>query len=138
METNTEQKLVMLIDDTPEDLYINNRFLEKYGNNNSILQFNMALSAMEYLKSHQSDISKIPDIIFLDIHMPLMNGFEFLEEYEKLTLGIKSKSKVYMLTSSFDSDDIRKAKANHNVKELLEKPLNKMIVEKIINKNCIN
>ena len=136
MKQPSIQKLpvIMLIDDTPEDLYINNRVIQKFGQGNNVNQFNMATNAIAYLNDNKNIIENIPDIIFLDIRMPRMNGFEFLDEYENLPASVKTKCKVYMLSSSFDPRDIERAKSNPNVKAYFEKPLNKNVVDEIINK----
>ena len=125
--------LIMFIDDTSEDLYINNRMIEKYGKYEKIIQFNMGTLALEYLKTNSENIQNIPDIILVDIHMPQMNGFEFLEEYAKLPDELKSKCRVYVVSSSFDSNDIAKAKADPYVTHFLEKPLTRQCIEEVIN-----
>jgi CheY-like chemotaxis protein len=125
--------LIMLIDDTREDLYINNRMIEKYGVNHKVTQFSMGTDAMEFLRENKENIDIIPDIIFLDIHMPQMNGFEFLVAYEDLPDAVKAKSKVYILSSTFDTEDIEKANSNPYVAHFYEKPLTKPVVELVVN-----
>ena len=70
-------------------------------------------------------------VLFLDINMPLMNGWEFLERFEQLDPAIKNRVKIYILSSSVDKRDIEKAKANKNVVHYLIKPLTKETIRLI-------
>jgi len=136
MEKTVQQKqiIIMLIDDTPEDLFISNRILEKHAVNKRIITFNSGIPAMEYLQRHQNDIEQIPDIILCDLHMPLMSGYQFLDAYDKLRSLIKSKSKVFILSATSDGGDVKKLSANPNVIRFYEKNLTKEIVDEIMNK----
>jgi CheY-like chemotaxis protein len=73
-------------------------------------------------------LQKLPDYILLDINMPIMNGWEFLDEYKRLNLDPLGKSKIYIISSSVFSNDINKARSYPLVKDFISKPLN---VEKI-------
>jgi len=125
---------IMLIDDTPEDLFISNRILEKYAVNKRIMTFNSGLPAIEYLQMYQNEMEKIPDIIFCDLHMPVMDGYQFLAAYDKLPAAVKGKCKVFILSSSSVMDDRMKLDSNRNVVRFYEKDLTKEVVEEIINK----
>ena len=70
-------------------------------------------------------------VLFLDINMPLMNGWEFLERFEELDATVKNRIKIYILSSSVDKRDIEKAKANKNVVHYLIKPLTKETIRLI-------
>lgn len=62
-------------------------------------------------------------IILLDIKMPVMDGFEFLSRYDSLSEDIKSGTEIFMLSSTLDATDIKKANENNYVKKLFSKPL---------------
>ena len=73
----------------------------------------------------QEALNFSPDIIFLDINMPMIDGFQFLEEFDKLADDVKKFYRIFILTSSQNANDISRAKANTYVSEVLIKPLTK-------------
>jgi CheY-like chemotaxis protein len=77
----------------------------------------------------RNDISKLPDYILLDINMPIMNGWEFLDEYKRLNIDPLGKTKIFIISSSVFSNDINKARSYPLVKDFISKPLN---VDKIV------
>ncbi len=83
----------------------------------------------ELVALSESGGKEFPDIIFLDINMPRMDGWEFLQEFEKLPDTILNKCSVYMLTSSIDPNDIEKSKTYKTVKNFFSKPLTPEIFE---------
>jgi CheY-like chemotaxis protein len=77
----------------------------------------------------KKDPAKLPDYILLDINMPIMNGWEFLDEYKRLNIDPQGKTKIYIISSSVFSNDINKARSYPLVKDFISKPLN---VDKIV------
>ena len=116
-------KHIMLIDDTEEDLYVLNYILTKHNIAKKISIKNSAMDALQYLNLRQTNPREFPDVIFLDIRMPAMDGFDFLEEFIKFPQAVKKKCDIIILTSSNNQDDIDRASKYPVVKKYLTKPL---------------
>ena len=89
----------------------------------NILQFLNGEEALQFLKKNISDPATLPDYIFLDINMPYIDGWMFLEDYDDLKSKITKPISIYMVSSSIDPKDIQRAKTNNNVKDYVIKPV---------------
>lgn len=89
----------------------------------SILQFENGELALNYLRENLKNTTALPDYIFLDINMPFIDGWMFLDDYEQLKSGLSKPISIYMVSSSIDPRDINRAKANTNVKGYVMKPV---------------
>ena len=130
-ENNQKFSLVMLVDDNDTDNFISKRIIEitKFAENVEIK--NSGKSALEYLEEHKEDVEKLPDIIFLDINMPIVDGFVFLYEFEKFTEIVRNKCKVIILSSSDNKRDIDKIVNNDHVIKFVTKPLTENALSEI-------
>lgn len=131
-ELDPKFETVMIIDDDMVDLYIISRMITKNNFGKNVLHYSEAQKAMKYLQENQDNISKLPQIIFMDIYMPLMSGFEFLEAYDKLSTTLKNYCKTYIISSTIDSEDIARSSSNKNVVSFHVKPINKEFLDRII------
>jgi CheY-like chemotaxis protein len=127
-------RAVMLIDDNEIDNLINQKMIEAASITENIYTHTGAKSAIEFLKNlEKMDMAEkvLPDVIFLDIDMPLMDGFQFLDEFENLSELTRKKCRIAMLTSSINPQDFNRSKKYPNVKLYLNKPLSHESILKI-------
>ena len=117
----------VLIDDSDIDLFIQRRFLEVYNFSNELLLYKSAEEALGWLKNINGEAA--PDIIFLDLNMPEIDGFSFLKNFKDLPEKIKTKSKIVVLTSSNSSKDREQAFSFKNVIQFITKPLKQADIE---------
>ena len=117
----------MLIDDSDIDLFIQRRFLEVYNFSSELLLYKSAEEALSWLR--KATIKDAPDIIFLDLNMPEVDGFSFLKNFRDLPEPIKTKSKIVVLTSSNSAKDRTQAFTFKNVIQFITKPLKQTDIE---------
>jgi CheY-like chemotaxis protein len=123
----------MLVDDNADDNFFHARVIKRSNAAVNVIEKQTGRDALEYLKSKQNDRDTHPDLILLDINMPGMNGWEFLEEYNKLDEQLQSQAIIVMLTTSDNPDDKVKAKATNIACDFRTKPLTKGMLEEILN-----
>jgi len=116
---------VMIIDDNLIDLYIASRMITKNNFGKKVMQYSSAIEALKYLQENQSNISQLPEVIFVDIYMPGMSGFEFMKEYDKLSTPLKNICTVFIISSSIDEQDLNCANNDKNIVAMKEKPITK-------------
>jgi CheY-like chemotaxis protein len=125
-------KKVMVIDDNEIDRYIANRNITKYDFAEEVITMESSKAALNFLCSLKDTPDQLPQLIFLDIRMPEIDGFGFLEEYEKLPESVKKNCIIMMLTTSLNPSDHERAKNNQYVSRFLNKPLDKDKIDSLI------
>jgi CheY-like chemotaxis protein len=130
---------ILLIDDNPADNDFHKIIIKEANICDHIEVVLNGLEALEYIRKSadsENDGKEFPkpNIIFLDINMPRMNGFEFLDEYKKLDEKLKSEVVIVMLTTSLNPDDAKRAKENSEVKEFQNKPLTVESLKDVVDK----
>jgi CheY-like chemotaxis protein len=126
----TNQFDFILIDDSAFDLFIYEKLILKSGIGNSVKPFNAAQDALDFIVGEGDNLPET--VILLDLQMPGMNGFEFIDQFDLLHESLKNKIRIYMLSSTIDTRDIEKAKASIHIIDLLSKPLEIGLLKSIL------
>ena len=123
---STLKHIVCLIDDDKVYQYTAKMILETTGLTNDIKTFFNGKEAIDFLSdpdNQQVDI--IPDVIFLDINMPIMNGWNFLQSFDEIRKNLPKKVIIYVVSSSVDESDIHRSKNFESVTDYIIKPINR-------------
>lgn len=109
----------IIIEDNLIDQFVTKKLLKKGLDINPVYIANNGKEGMNWILKNQI---QNPLIILLDIQMPIMNGFEFLEEFDRLPEDVKEKIEIFVLSSTLDSDEIKKVRENKYVSDFWNKP----------------
>lgn len=126
-------KCILLIDDNEADNFIHELIISEANCTEQIVSVQGGAEALEYLKNNSINSLPQPDLAFLDINMPGMNGWEFLEEYAKLNDTEKCKLVLVMLTTSLNPDDESRASKIESIKGYINKPLTRETLNEVLN-----
>ena len=119
----TESKAhFIVIDDSRLDCFIAEKVIKNSGNYLSVVSYNDAREALEFIRNSSTE-PEAKTVLIVDVQMPLMNGFEFIEAFEKLPSDLRRNYHVNVLTSSTNPNDISRIRGYKSVENLLNKPL---------------
>lgn len=121
---------LLLVDDDEGMNYLHHRILEKSGLVRNVLVKNNGHEALKYLRENEDSL---PELIFFDINMPVMGGWDIVEELIKVPLRNLEHSKIYILTSSINPEDFDRAEKNQIVSGIIEKYLSAEKLREVIN-----
>ena len=132
-------ELACIIDD--DKIYVNlvKKIIEIKKLSQNLLVYKNGKEALDYFKNSMEGITdedKLPDIIFLDLNMPVMDGWEFLNEFIKIKNSLNKKITLYVVSSSIDPRDLERAKSFNLVTDYLIKPIELKKFEKIFEKTA--
>jgi response regulator RpfG family c-di-GMP phosphodiesterase len=129
-----ENLLVWNIDDDDISKFVMKRNLKQISVLN-VIDFPDSLKPLEILSSQYNNPEVLPDIIFLDLNMPIINGFQFLEDFQKINEKIEKSIHIYIVSSSLNSNDVNRAKSIPEVSDYFVKPIDlkdlRMLIENI-------
>ncbi len=130
---NPAQHTICLIDDDKIYQFTARKMLEATGMAGQIYSFYDGSEAINYFSGENTkDAANLPDVIFLDINMPIMNGWEFLEEYEKLCGNFPKNILLYVVSSSVDDADIRRSRQFASVTDYIVKPISRIRYQELL------
>jgi len=122
---------VLIIDDDNINNFLCERIIKLANFSEEVNTFINSDSAMEFLKLNADNPSDLPEIIFLDINMPIKTGWDFLNEFDVIKNDFKKEMKIFMLSSSVYEEDVKKARSYATVTDYITKPLSLETLKKL-------
>lgn len=127
-------KCIMLVDDDENDNFYHIREIKKNNSAIRVIEETKSIDALEYLMANKDNKELLPNLIFLDIHMPNMDGWMFLDSFRELDKELQEQVMVVMLSTSKNPEDIEKSREYSCIAEFISKPLTRQIMERIAKK----
>lgn len=129
---NKKELNIFLIDDNDIDIVVNTKLLKLANITSRIRSFSNGTDALNYISSNEEELNQYQNVILLDIQMPVYNGFDIFAKFMELSDEIRKQCKVFMLSSSIDRNDIKKAEENKEIIKVLEKPLDVYLLKRLV------
>jgi two-component system chemotaxis response regulator CheY len=120
-----EGPIIAIVDDDKIFQLTASKNIKSISVTDRVLQFENGEDALQFINTNLSNPALLPDYIFLDINMPFIDGWMFLEDYDKIKHKLGKPMKIYMVSSSIDPRDIARAKNNNNVSDYVVKPVSR-------------
>lgn len=127
----SQDPLIWIIDDDDISKYVMKRYLKQLSASR-IVDFPDSLQPLKFIQDNVNAIEDLPDVIFLDLHMPILNGFDFIRDFQQVASKINKKIKIIMLTSSINAEDVEIAKSFPEISNYFIKPIKHRDLEKIM------
>ncbi|HEX6914482.1 MAG TPA: response regulator [Chitinophagaceae bacterium] len=118
-----QNKITCLIDDDEIYLFSVKRTIEVNQLSHRVLEFRNGQEAIDFFLQRSKDQAELPDVILLDINMPVMDGWEFIEAFRGIQPLLEKHISLYVVSSSVDLTDVQRAKSFSSVNDYLVKPL---------------
>ena len=123
---------ICIVDDDDIYRFTIEKTLESLKLPTKTMTFSDGEQAINFISDHLKEDAELPDIIFLDIDMPVMDGFQFMEEYEKIKPNVSKDMIIYMVSSSLDPVDIDSAKKISSISDYIVKPISSNRLKSIL------
>jgi CheY-like chemotaxis protein len=125
-------KKMFLVDDDDTFIYISQKIIAKTELVQEINTFENGLAALSFFKANKDNKTLLPELLFLDLSMPVMDGWEFLDEYEKINIENKKDITIYICSSSISPNDLIRTKKYDYVKDFIIKPITQEKLTQIV------
>lgn len=127
-----KQLRICVIDDDKIYRFTMNRSLYLFDLSRDVLEFSNGEDAITFLRENAKEAKLLPDVIFLDVNMPLFSGWDFLDVFEELKHDLVKRIKIFMFSSSIDSTDWKRAEKSMLVEEFIVKPVDEFKLKELI------
>ncbi|MEP2280988.1 response regulator [Maribacter sp.] len=127
-----ENQMVWIIDDDDISKYVMKRYLKQLSVT-KVIEFPDSVQPLKFIQDNYESLDKLPDIIFLDLHMPILNGFDFIKDFQTIAPKIDKKINIVMLTSSINAEDVDQAKTFPEISDYFIKPIKHRDLARIMN-----
>jgi two-component system, chemotaxis family, chemotaxis protein CheY len=115
--------VVALVDNDFIFQFTTTRIIESTKIAQNVIHFENGLEALLFLKNNATHSESLPDILFLDVNMPIVDGWMFLQEFASIKTSLSKTIRIYMVSSSVDPRDIKRAKTFEDVVDFISKPI---------------
>jgi response regulator RpfG family c-di-GMP phosphodiesterase len=126
-------KKLVFIDDDPYYHFIVKKILNAHSDSTTVDHYYNGMLVINYIKEHLENQSMLPDYIFVDLNMPIFNGFDFFRLYEELSLLIYKSIKIYVVSSCINPKIIKEILRYPFISNYIAKPMTKKILEGVLN-----
>jgi len=114
---------ILLVEDDPITVMVCDRIIKMSGFSDTVLSKQNGQDAIDHLKDIIKENGEMPDLVFLDINMPVMNGWDFLQAFETIKYQLSKMPRIFILSSTVDPEDYKKAAEFSAVEGFISKPL---------------
>jgi CheY-like chemotaxis protein len=128
-----KKNTICIVDDDEIFQFITRKSFERLNRSDDIVMFSNGEKAIQYMQEIYQEHQPFPDVIFLDINMPIMDGWDFIAEFSKINLSGEKLPAIYMVSSSIDDKDLFKARSLSIVKDYITKPIDDIKIREILN-----
>jgi two-component system, chemotaxis family, chemotaxis protein CheY len=131
MRMEQAKPIIAVVDDDDIFMIIARKMIAFCAPHWHIMEFINGERMLDHFKQHAADPAQLPDLILLDINMPVMDGWMFLDEYKYWKDKIQKPNRIYLTSSSIDTKDIERARQNALLRDYIVKPLSQDVLRKI-------
>lgn len=127
--------LLCVVDDDEIYTFLIKRIIKLAQVAENTIFFKNGQEALEFFIEHKTKPEELPELILLDINMPILDGWQFMDGFSQLASRLEKDITVYMISSSEDQDDYERAKSISRIKDFVRKPIDKDVLIELVEKS---